>query len=223
MYCSKPIGARCLQVGILLSDVAWGEVTKWSHPACAQLTLMSVANLQGFDELEPADQESLRSLAQYRPRSGGESHRKRPRCIEEAPPAACSPATALPLVAAQPCGSEAQWPRGCFDACPLAVDEGDEHLLHHLTRLEQAYRSRLPASLADSDGVSFNLARGRGGAQPRLAMLFDAPARKEQLGPEDAKAVFKALAGPNPQGQCWKGWRQSSVLVVVPQLATLAS
>ena len=198
MYCSKPIGARCLQVGVLLNDVAWGEVTKWLHPACA--TLVSVANLQGFDELEPADQERLRSLAQDGPRSGGESHRKRQRCIEEAPPAACSPA-------AQPCGSEAQWLSGCFDACPLAVDEGDEHLLHHLTRLEQAYRSRLPASLADSDGVSFNLTRGRGGAQPRLAMLFDAAARKERLGPEDAKAVFKALAGPNPQGQCWKGWR----------------
>ena len=192
MYCSKPIGARCLQVGVLLNDVAWGKVTKWSHPACAKL--VSVADLQGFDELKPADQESLRSLAQDGPRSGGESHRKRQRCTEEgciAPP--CSPATALPLVAAQPCGSEAQWPRGCFDACPLAVDEGDEHLLHHLTRLEQAYRSRLPASLADSDGVSFNLARGRGGAQSRLAMLFDAPARKERLGPEGAKAVFKAL------------------------------
>jgi hypothetical protein len=41
--------------------------------------------------------------------------------------------------------------RGCFDACQLAGDggdDGDEHLLHHLTRLEQAYRSRLPASLA---------------------------------------------------------------------------
>ena len=220
MYCSKPIGARCLQVGVLLNDVAWGQVTKWSHPACAKL--VSVADLQGFDELKPADQESLRSLAQDGPRSGGELHRKRQRCVEEAP-VACSPATALPLVAAQPCGSEAQWPRGCFDACPLAVDEGDEHLLHHLTRLEQAYRSRLPASLADSDGVSFNLTRGRGGAQSRLAMLFDAPVRKERLGPEGAKAVFKALAGPNPQGQCWKGWRQSSVLLVAPQLATPAS
>ena len=53
------------------------------------------------------------------------------------------------------------------------------------------------------------VARGRAGAQARLAMLFDATSRKELLGPDRAKAVFKALAGPNPQGQCWKGWRQS--------------
>ena len=104
---------------------------------------------------------------------------------------------------------QSQWSYGCFDACPLAVEGGDEHLMHHLARLEQSYRSRLPSSLAEAEHIGFNLARGRTGAQARLAMLFDAAARKEQLGEAGAKAVFRALAGPNPQGQCWKGWRQS--------------
>ena len=81
MYCSKPIGARCLQVGVLLNDVAWGEVTKWAHPECVKLE--SVDDLQGFGDLEPADQESLRFLAQDGTRSGGGSHRKRQRLVSE--------------------------------------------------------------------------------------------------------------------------------------------
>ena len=201
-----------LQVGVRLNDQAWGEVTKWLHPECAKLA--NVAKLKGFDELDPADQECLRSLAQDESPSGSEPHRKRLRRFDQAQPVASSssPATSLLPVAAPPCRSETEWLRGCFDACQLAGDDGDdsdEHLLHHLTRLEQAYRSRLPASLAQSEEVGFNLARGRAGAQARLAMLFDATSRKERLGPDRAKAVFKALAGPNPQGQCWKGWRQS--------------
>mgnify|MGYP003776568287 CR=1 FL=1 len=216
MHCSRPIAVHSLQVGVRLRDQAWGEVTKWLHPECAKPA--NVAKLKGFDELAPADQERLRSLAQDEsPSLVSEPHRKRIRCVDQAQPTACSPATPVP-VAAPPCRSETEWLRGCFDACTLAAaagdgdgggDGGDEHLLHHLARLEQAYRSRLPASLAQCEEVGFNLARGRAGAQARLAMLFNATSRKERLGPDRAKAVFKALAGPNPQGQCWKGWRQS--------------
>ena len=216
MNCSRPIAVHSLQVGVRLHDQAWGEVTKWLHPECAKPA--NVAKLKGFDELAPADQERLLSLAQDgSPSLGSEPHRKRIRCVDQAQPTACSPATPLP-VAAPPCRSETEWLRGCFDACTLDGgggggggdgDGGDEHLLHRLARLEQAYRSRLPASLAQCEEVGFNLARGRAGAQARLAMLFDATSRKERLGPDRAKAVFKALAGPNPQGQCWKGWRQS--------------
>lgn len=95
-----------------------------------------------------------------------------------------------------------------FAAC--FCDEGDSHaLMHHLTRLEQAYRSRLPAELAAETSLLFALSSGRDAALQRLANLFDAQWRKRHLPPETAKAVSKALAGPNPQGQCWKGWRLS--------------
>ena len=193
MHCQRPITFRSLQVGVEVDD-GWGLVTRWSHPACARID--RAEELVGFDDLDPADQEALRLLS--------ESDRKRQRHSEPQPEPA-APA----VVEALPHPPEAQWTRGCFGACPLDNDGGDEHLLHHLTRLEQAYRSRLPPSLAEAEHVGFNLAHGRPGAQARLAMLFDAPARKERLGEESAKAVFKALAGPNPQGQCWKGWRQS--------------
>ena len=205
MHCSRPIAVHSLQIGVRLNDQAWGEVTKWLHPECAKPA--NVAKLKGFNELDPADQERLRSLAQDESTSG-----KRLRCFDQPQPVARSRSPTLLSVAAPPCRSETEWLRGCFDACQLAGDDGDdgeEHLLHHLTRLEQAYRIRLPASLAQSEEVGFNLARGRAGTQARLAMLFDATSRKERLGPDRAKAVFKALAGPNPQGQCWKGWRQS--------------
>ena len=82
-------------------------------------------------------------------------------------------------------------------------------LMHNLVRLEQAYLSRLPAALAADAKLTFNLAGGRGAALERLANLFDAPWRRRSLPPETAKAVSRALAGPNPQGQCWKGWRLS--------------
>ena len=53
-----------------------GEVTKWLHPECAKPA--NVAKLKGFDELAPADQERLRSLAQDEsPSLGSEPHRKR--------------------------------------------------------------------------------------------------------------------------------------------------
>ena len=65
-----------LQVGIRLHDQTWGEVTKWLHPECAKPA--NVAKLKGFDELAPADQERLRSLAQDEsPSLGSEPHRKR--------------------------------------------------------------------------------------------------------------------------------------------------
>ena len=107
-------------------------------------------------------------------------------------------------------GTTREWPHACFAARACATDDdGEAHLLHHLERLEQAYRSRLPSALADDALLGFNLANGRAGAQERIAQLFDAKWRSANLRPDVAKAVFKALAGPNPQGQCWKGWRQS--------------
>ena len=71
MHCQKPIGIRSLQVGVEVDDPEWGKVTKWSHPACAKIA--SVAGLQGFEALEPHDQETLRSLAQDEPSGEGVS------------------------------------------------------------------------------------------------------------------------------------------------------
>ena len=169
--------------------------------------IRNAEDLVGFGELDPTDQELLRSLAQDK-----ESDRKRQRPCEAQPGPTQSKVSASegePQPEPTPPPPPVDWAHGCFAACPLAVEDGDEHLLHHLARLEQAYRSRLPPSLAEAEHVGFDLARGRVAAQARLTMLFDPAARKERLGEADAKAVFKALAGPNPQGQCWKGWRQS--------------
>ena len=95
-----------------------------------------------------------------------------------------------------------------FDACYCDVSDAD-HLLHHLVRLEQAYRSRLPTQLAHDVSLSFGLQLGGAAARERIANLFDATWRRQRLPPDVAKAVFRALAGPNPQGCCWKGWRKS--------------
>ena len=122
MHCSRPIAVHSLQVGVRLRDQAWGEVTKWLHPECAKPA--NVAKLKGFDELAPADQERLRSLAQDEsPSLVSEPHRKRIRCVDQAQPTACSPAAPQP-VATPPCRSETEWLRGCFDACTL--DGGDD-------------------------------------------------------------------------------------------------
>ncbi|EOD04105.1 hypothetical protein EMIHUDRAFT_107954 [Emiliania huxleyi CCMP1516] len=102
------------------------------------------------------------------------------------------------------------WPRSSFAAHKLTeVEDSDTTLLHHLTRLQQAYQSRLPPTLAEDENLGFDLNAGRAGAQARLALLFDPKDRKQRLGPETAQAVFRALTGPNAQGACWKGWRQS--------------
>lgn len=85
----------------------------------------------------------------------------------------------------------------------------DDHLMHHLVRLEQNYRSRLPPSLAADASVSFGLDFGLAAAKERIANLFDPQWRKANLSPDHAKHVFRALSGPNPQGQCWIGWRRS--------------
>ena len=98
MHCSRPIAVHSLQVGIRLHDQTWGEVTKWLHPECAKPA--NGAKLKGFDELAPADQERLLSLAQDdSPSLGREPHRKRIRCVDQARSSACSPATPLPVAA----------------------------------------------------------------------------------------------------------------------------
>ena len=63
--CAKPIALKALQLGVEVDDPDWGKVTRWSHPACTKLASVVdlQADLQGFDELDPADQETLRSLA----------------------------------------------------------------------------------------------------------------------------------------------------------------
>jgi len=95
-------------------------------------------------------------------------------------------------------------------ACFLSdVSDPSDTLMHHLARLQQAYLSRLPPALATDAALSFALDGGRDAALNRLAHLFDARWRRQHLAPETAKAVSRALAGPNPQGQCWKGWRLS--------------
>lgn len=95
-----------------------------------------------------------------------------------------------------------------FDACFCDAEDKDL-LMHHLVRLEQAYLSRLPPALAADRNLSFGLDLGRAAAMERIANLFDAKWRKMRLDPDTAKAVFRAIAGPNPQGMCWKGWRLS--------------
>ena len=62
--CAKPIALKSLQLGVEVDDPDWGKVTRWSHPACTKLTSIAdlQADLQGFGELDPADQETLRSL-----------------------------------------------------------------------------------------------------------------------------------------------------------------
>ena len=62
--CAKPIALKALQLGVEVDDPDWGKVTRWSHPACTKLTSIAdlQADLQGFGELDPADQETLRSL-----------------------------------------------------------------------------------------------------------------------------------------------------------------
>ena len=64
--CAKPIALKALQLGVEVDDPEWGKVTRWSHPACTKLASVAAdlqADLQGFGELDPADQETLRSLA----------------------------------------------------------------------------------------------------------------------------------------------------------------
>ena len=95
-----------------------------------------------------------------------------------------------------------------FDSCYCDAADADV-LMHHLARLEQAYLSRLPPALRADSSLSFGLAQGRGVALERIANLFDSKWRKQCLPPDSAKAIFRALAGPNPQGMCWKGWRLS--------------
>ena len=98
-----------------------------------------------------------------------------------------------------------------FGACRVGGASAGDTLLHHFARLEQAYRSRLPAGLlADPAVGGFDLQGGsREAALTRLGQLFDPGWRKRALGPEKAKVVSQALAGRNPQGQCWIGWRKS--------------
>ena len=63
--CAKPIALKALQLGVEVDDPDWGKVTRWSHPACTKLASITdlQADLRGFDQLDPADQETLRALA----------------------------------------------------------------------------------------------------------------------------------------------------------------
>ena len=63
--CAKPIALKALQLGVEVDDPDWGKVTRWSHPVCMKLASITdlQADLRGFDQLDPADQETLRALA----------------------------------------------------------------------------------------------------------------------------------------------------------------
>lgn len=95
------------------------------------------------------------------------------------------------------------------EPCERVGDAGGEHLMHHLVRLEQSYQARLPAPHAADESLSFGLNLGLAAAKMRIANLFSPEWRKTHLKPDVAKSVARALVGPNPQGQCWRGWRRS--------------
>ena len=63
MHCKRRIVIRGLQVGVQVEVECLGLVTKWSHPLCARIE-GAAKDLVGFDGLDSADQQSLRSLAQ---------------------------------------------------------------------------------------------------------------------------------------------------------------
>mmetsp|Transcript_45501 Transcript_45501/g.75334 ORF Transcript_45501/g.75334 Transcript_45501/m.75334 type:complete len:623 (-) Transcript_45501:171-2039(-) len=121
------------------------------------------------------------------------------------PPQKCSAKTG----AEQHCDANGGFAEHRNFAASFCDASDSDALMYHLRRLEQAYSSRLPADLAAESSLSFNLGGGRCAALERLANLFNAQWRMRHLNPETAKAVSRALAGPNPQGACWKGWRLS--------------